>query len=133
MATVEQITSNSSPVGTAIERFVGDDWTLPFEFTDDNGAALDMSAYTFTAFLIYETVTYTSTALTSTNGAVDSSQASSGIITATVYDALTSTLTADKDSVDTAGVLANTRLALVQTSGTSIETVAIIPIKVIRR
>jgi hypothetical protein len=133
MATVEQISSSSSPVGRAIERFVGDDWTLPFEFTDDDGAATDMSSYTFTAFLIYETPTYTSTALTSTNGAVDSSQASDGIITATVYDALTSTLTADKDSVDMAGVLPNTRLALLKTSGSATETVAIIPIKVIRR
>ncbi len=134
MATTEQITSGSGALApVATERYISDDWEFPFEFTDSAGAVEDVSAYTFTAYLIYETSGYTATALTSTNGTVDSSEASTGMITATVYDALTSTLTADKDSVDTSGERANTRLALLRTSGVITTTVAIVPIKVVRR
>ena len=134
MATTEQITSGAGALAAVTsERYIGDDWVFPFEFTDSAGDVEDVSAYTFTAYLIYETSGYTATAITGTDGVVNSSEASTGTITVTVYDALTSTLTADKDSVDTSGERANTRLALLKTSGVVTTTVAIMPIKVIRR
>ena len=135
MATTEQIpTTGEDPIASITERFVGDDWAFPFEFADDDDVALDVSSYTYTAKLITESPTYTATDMTGSDGAVSSTDAAVGLITVTVYDVLTSTLTADQDSVDDTSVSpVNTRLALLQTSGVVTTTVAIIPIRVIRR
>jgi hypothetical protein len=121
-------------IASTVPKYVGDDWVFPFSFTSATGSTIDMSLVTFSASLIIETP-YTTYAITGANGSIDVSSASSGVITVIVSNTLTSTLAPDMGSpfVSTDGrVTFPTRLALIATSPT-INTDAIVPVKVIRR
>lgn len=116
--------------------FVKDDWVFPITFADSTGTAEDMSGSTWTATLITESGSYTETAITGGNGSVNTSQAASGIITVTITDTLTTTLTPDMDSVDlprSGSTSFNTRLVLIGTAGSITTTWVVIPIRVVRR
>ena len=124
----------SGEVSRIVTKYVGDDWVFPFSFTN-SGSAIDMSGTTFSASLITESP-YTAVDMSPPNGSVDATLSSSGSVNVTVFDSLTSTLTADLDSVDmpvSGSTLFNTRLALYGTAGTIVTTYAIIPIRVVRR
>jgi hypothetical protein len=137
MATVNQIEiAADSRVAGVVDRYLSDDWEFYWRFTS-GGAAENMSAWTWSANLIREPGgVYTSTAITGANGAVDSTNAANGYVYVTVYDALTSTLTQDLDSMDIDTSTLSTfthRLALIGTLGVVTKTWGIQPIRVIRR
>lgn len=135
MATTNQIGGGTGAIsGTVLDKFVGDDWVFPFNFADANGNAIDMSAATFTASIITDGP-YTVHALTGLDGSIDTTGAASGSVIVTALAALTSTLTEDVESVDAPNdnaLVYTTRLALVVASPT-INTNAILPIRVIKR
>ena len=123
-----------SNIANVMTKYVSDDWVFPFNFTNSSGTPIDMSLSTFTASLIIESP-YMAYDITGANGSVDASSAASGTVVVTVSNTLTSTIAPDIDSpfVATDGrVTFPTRLALV-TSSPTINTDAIVPVKVIRR
>lgn len=122
-------------VGTIVTGYINDDWVLTYSFMDQaTGAFIDVSALAFAADLVIGTP-YTVTPLTGLNGSVDVSQAANGLVQVTVFDALTSTLTPDADSVDVVcgPNASNTRVVLYGTYAAVTTTYGIIPMRVLRR
>lgn len=138
MTVTNQIASSSCgvpEVSQVFSEYIGDDWQYAFLFQDADGVTQDVSGISFSANLINESP-YTITAISGGNGSVDTSYASQGIVTVTVSDALTSTLTPDLDSVNATGNCStsfHTRLTLVGTYTTITNTYAILPIRIVRR
>lgn len=128
MTGVYTVSAATAPISDYISKFVGDDWVIPFTFTDNSGAPVDLSSATFAASLI------TSTASTPV-ATIDASQAAQGTITVTVGNSLTSVLTPDVDSphqpTDGRRIF-TTRVAL-YTSSPTINTSAVVPVQVIQR
>ena len=119
-----------------VNRFLGDDWNYTFVFKSSSGLPIDMSSNTFTATLITENPTYTTYTISGSNGSVDASQASVGIVVVNVAKALTATIPYDVDSISiptSAQTVYDTRLALMGTVGSAVSTKVITPTRVVRQ